>query len=170
MKHTFLTLLSILSMSIIAQADEVPGVTVEYIDSGSSNYVQAISAIGRIEFRSGDAIIVFKDTEAGEYELGAIADIKRISFANVSDGDITNGETPTSVADVERKVTVSAYPNPTADHVHIDGVAEGETIRIFSADGKLVLTSTERDINLSGVNNGVYFLQAGKEVVKIIKK
>ena len=155
-------------MAITALADDVPGVTVEFIDAGSNSYIQAISAIGRIEFKDGNATIVFKDAEAGTEELGAISAISRISFGNVSEDDITK-DTPTAIT-TERKVSVSAYPNPTADHLHISGLADGQQVRLFTSDGRLTLVGTSSDIDLTGMPNGIYLLQVGKEVIKVIKK
>ncbi|MCQ2229220.1 MAG: T9SS type A sorting domain-containing protein [Bacteroidales bacterium] len=127
-------------------------------------------AIGRIEFKEGNAIIVFKDETAGTEDLGSISAIKRISFGNVSENDIAKEEdTPTAIA-TERKVSVSAYPNPTADHVHISGMQEGQQVRLFTSDGRLTHVGTSADIDLSGMSSGVYLLQVGKEVIKVIKK
>ncbi len=127
-------------------------------------------AIGRIEFKEGNAIIVFKDETAGTEDLGSISAIKRISFSNVSENDIAKEEdTPTAIA-TERKVSVSAYPNPTADHIHISGMAEGQQVRLFTSDGRLTVVGTSADIDLSGMSSGVYLLQVGKEVIKVIKK
>ncbi|MCQ2236348.1 MAG: T9SS type A sorting domain-containing protein [Bacteroidales bacterium] len=172
MKHRFLSVLVMLVMSVAAMADEVPGITVEYIDNGTSAYMQAISAIGKIKFEVRDevkhAIIEFKDNEIADEDLGAITEISRISFGAVSENDIA-----TDIKDIKAEgagIKVTAYPNPTADHVHVDGLQEGQTIRLFSSDGKLVLTSKEADINLAGMSSGIYLLQVGKEVVKIIKK
>lgn len=57
-----------------------------------------------------------------------------------------------------------------SDHVHVDGLQEGQIIRLFSADGKVVYAGKDADINLGGMANGVYSLKVGKDVVKIIKK
>lgn len=163
MKHCFLSIVAGLMMSLTAMADNVPGITVEYLDSGTGDYVQAISAIGRIEFSDGKATLVFKDDSTEE--LGEISSINRITFGEVNEGDI-----PTELPQVEHKISVNAYPNPTADHLHIDGLQEGQTVRLFSTSGSLVYTGQEADINLSGMANGVYILQVGKEIIKIIKK
>ena len=168
MKEKLLSLFVVTLMAITALADDVPGVTVEFIDAGSDSYIQAISAIGRIEFKDGNATIVFKDAEAGTEELGAISAISRISFGNVSEDDITK-DTPTAIT-TERKVSVSAYPNPTADHLHISGLADGQQVRLFTSDGRLTLVGTSADIDLTGMPNGIYLLQVGKEVIKVIKK
>ncbi len=47
MKRHLLSVLLMLVFAAGAWADEVPGVTVEYIDPGTAAYVQAISAIGK---------------------------------------------------------------------------------------------------------------------------
>jgi len=172
MKQKILGIMSLLLLSPLAMADEVPGVTVSYVAEGTADYVQAISAIGKIKFEVVDevkhAVIEFKDASLSDEDLGATSEISKIAFGNVSKSDITV-ENPTAVAEVEHQLTVTAYPNPTADHVHVDGVAEGSTIRIFSNDGKLVIATKDTDINLSGQPSGIYILQVGKEVVKIIK-
>ncbi|MCQ2227712.1 MAG: T9SS type A sorting domain-containing protein [Bacteroidales bacterium] len=170
MRKKIFSLLTMLTVSLAAMADDVPGVTVEYLDAGSASYVQAISAIGRIEFKDGNATIVFKDAEAGTEDLGSISAIRRISFGAVSESDITeDDDTPTAIT-TERKVSVSAYPNPTADHLHISGLADGQQVRLFTSDGRLTLVGTSADIDLTGMPNGIYLLQVGKDVIKVIKK
>ncbi len=148
-------------------ADNVPGLTVIYTAEGESDYKQAISTIGRIEFGNGHATLVYKDASAGTYDLGHISEIRRITFGDIDDN--TAEDTPTQSA-TQRTINVTAYPNPTADHIHISGTSEGETIRIFNAEGKMVHSGSSCDINMSGMPNGLYLLQTGKEVVKIIKR
>ena len=170
MRKKIFSLLAMLTVSLAAMADDVPGVTVEYLDVNSASYVQAISAIGRIEFKDGNATIVFKDEAAGTEDLGAISAIRRISFGAVSESDITkDDDTPTALT-TERKVSVSAYPNPTADHIHISGMQEGQQVRLFTSDGRLTVVGTSSDIDLSGMPSGIYLLQVGKDVIKVIKK
>lgn len=172
MKNKILGFVSLLFVSSSVLADEVPGLTVEYVEPGSTTYVQALSTIGKIKFQDVDevkhAVLEFKDSNVADEDLGAISAIGKIVFGNVNENDITTDVK--EVAPASAGITVTAYPNPTADHVHVDGVAEGETIRIFTADGKLVVSTKEADINLGGKPNGIYILQAGKEIVKIIKK
>lgn len=166
-------MLAMLVMCFATEAEEVPGITVDYVNIGTSAYVQAISAIGKIKFEvkeeSKHALIEFKDKNLADVDLGAVSDINRISFGTVSEKDI-----PTFIKEIEvsneLKINVTVYPNPTADHLHVSGVSEGATIRLFSTDGKLVLSSKEKDLNLSGMPNGMYILQVDKEIVKIIKK
>ncbi|MCQ2202635.1 MAG: T9SS type A sorting domain-containing protein [Bacteroidales bacterium] len=167
MKKRLVSLLFVLAASIGAWADEVPGVTVEYIDEGTPAYVEALSAIGRFEFREGVVYVVFRDNT--EEELGATSVIGKISFGRVEEDDITKEES-TAIEVVEHKVRVTVYPNPAADHVHVDGLADGQTVRLFGSNGSLVYSGTSADIDLSGMASGVYILQVGKEVVKVVKK
>lgn len=157
------------AMSIAAMADEVPGITVAYVDKGSAAYIQAISAIGKLKFEAKDgvkhAFVEFKNTELADVDLGAIAGINRISFGKIDEGDITDIENV--MTDSAIKITV--YPNPVADHLHVEGIAEGEIIRIFSFDGRLVKVTTDAEIYMGDMSNGVYILQVGKAVAKIFK-
>ena len=72
MRQKLLSFLLALAASAGAMAaDVVPGITVEYID-GDDAYIQAISAIARIEFDSGtkDVLLKFKDANVPDYNLG----------------------------------------------------------------------------------------------------
>lgn len=172
MKRHLLSVLLMLVFAAGAWADEVPGVTVEYIDPGTAAYVQAISAIGKIKFEVSDeerhAVIEFKDAALENVDLGAIAGIGRIAFVTVSEDDIATEIKNIKVEDAAIKVTT--YPNPTADHVHISGLQEGQQVRLFTSDGRLMVVGASADVDLSGMHNGLYLLQVGKEVFRIIKK
>lgn len=159
-----------LTMSVVAMADEVQGITVEYINSGTSDYVQVLSIIGKLRFEVKDqvrhAIIKFRDSQLADEDLGPIADINRISFWVLDEGN-----TQTDVKEVESEnISVTAYPNPTADHLHIVGLQDGQVVKIFSSDGKTIYLGKDSDIDMRGMSNGIYLLQVGKEVVKIVKK
>lgn len=171
MRKKLLSVVTMLSMAIASLADNVNGITVEYLDSHTAAYVQAISAIGRIQFANGKATIIFKDSKAGTYDLGSISAISRLSFGQVNENDITNDNgTQTDIADTENKIIVTAYPNPTADRIHISGIPDSQTIRLFTSDGRLVLVSQQPDIELGTMPSGIYLLQAGKDIIKVIKK
>ncbi len=151
----------LLAGSVGVNAEVVPGIVVSYVDAGTSDYEKSINSIGRITFADDNAIIKFKDSEAGEYNLGKLSGIKRISF---------DGIDMASVASTKSNVSVEVYPNPTSDRILVSGVEEGETIRMFSSEGKLVYAGTSAEISLANLKTDVYLLQVGKEIVKIIKK
>ena len=73
---------------------------------------------------------------------------------------------------------ISVHPNPTKDEVTLSIEAEllGTGFTITDNAGRIVLTdtfkSTEQKVNLSGFDNGIYFIRTDKESqpVKIIKQ
>ena len=164
MRNKLPTLLVLLASCATALAGDVPGLTVEYLAAGTAPYVQAISAVGRITLTDGHATLVFKDEAAGSVDLGALTDINRITFGQVSESSLSAEVTP------ETALSVTVYPNPAADHVHVSGLPEGQTIRLFSQDGKALISTQEADINLAGLPAGVYILQSGSQAARIIKK
>ena len=85
-----------------------------------------------------------------------------------STGD-DNTSTPINQVSAQ-KLVVSVSPNPTADHISISGVEKGEVVRIFNAEGRIVLSGAQTEFDLGNLPKGVYLLQAGSEIVKIIKK
>ena len=72
---------------------------------------------------------------------------------------------------------ISVHPNPTKDEVTLSIGAEllGTGFVVTDNAGRIILTdafkSTEQKVNLSGFDNGVYFIRTDKESpVKIIKQ
>ncbi len=171
MRQKLLSFLLALVASAGAMAADVPCITVEYLDAGAP-YIQAISTIARIEFDSGtkDVLLKFKDAGVPDYNLGN--KVRKINFGQVNESLISEHGNSSSVTAInaQRRISVSVYPNPTANHIHIDGLAEGETARIFSTDGRLVLSGVQTDFDLGALPKGVYLLQIGAEVIKITKK
>ena len=185
------SLLLALVASVGAMAEDVSGLTVEYVATGSEEYIQAVKSIGRISFSGGTVVVRF--TDGARLELGALADIEQIAFGKVDEakvaeipevavepdptvppkgeGDDEEISTPTPINQTPvQKLVVSVSPNPTADHISISGVENGEVVRIFNAEGRIVLSGAQTEFDLGNLPKGVYLLQAGSEIVKIIKK
>ena len=81
----------------------------------------------------------------------------------------------TSIDEIESLISV--HPNPTKDDVTLSIGAEllGTGFVVTDNAGRIILTdafkSTEQKVNLSGFDNGVYFIRTDKESpVKIIKQ
>ena len=163
MKRRILSFLAMLTVSIAASAEMVDGLTVEYLDAGTTAYKQALSAVSRISFSEGNVTINLSN--GTNQEVGAISEIDKISF-----GQIDSEQTVTAVSDTERTLSVTAYPNPVADHLHVSGLTEGQQIRIYAADGRMVYTGTDADIDFGGQPRGVYLLVVEKQIVKIVKQ
>ncbi|MCQ2375388.1 MAG: T9SS type A sorting domain-containing protein [Salinivirgaceae bacterium] len=165
MRRKFYSLLLLLAASTGAMADNVPGITVEYIATNTPNYVQAINSIGSLKFANGKSILVFADNTT--QELGALTDLKQIKFGAVDESSTTPTQ-PNGIA--ESQVNITIYPNPTANSIKVDGIAEGQTIRLFGANGQMVLTTIETTIDMSQLPAGNYLLQTGVNVIKVVKK
>lgn len=62
------------------------------------------------------------------------------------------------------------YPNPTRDIVRVEG-DNYEGVTVYNLQGQLILSTSEREINLSEFENGVYVFKAinSEKVYKIIK-
>ncbi|MBP5365562.1 MAG: T9SS type A sorting domain-containing protein [Bacteroidales bacterium] len=164
MKRRILSFLAMLTVSIAATAEMVEGLTVEYLDASTTAYKQALSAVSRISFSEGNVTINLSN--GTNQEVGAISEIDRISFGQIDDAE----QTVTSVTNTERTLSVTAYPNPVADHLHVSGLTEGQQIRIYAADGRMVYAGTDADIDFGGQPRGVYLLVVEKQIVKIVKQ
>ena len=67
----------------------------------------------------------------------------------------------------EIKESISIYPNPTVDELHV--VKEGVK-RIFDLTGKLLFQSAENILNVSDLNQGMYVLEVNGAKAHFIKK
>ena len=69
--------------------------------------------------------------------------------------------------------TISLYPNPANDKIHIEGLEGEHEVQIYNAFGRLVLT-TDRDgageINIEKLNAGIYFIRINGHAVRFIKE
>lgn len=61
----------------------------------------------------------------------------------------------------ERPVTqqINAFPNPTHDVVNISENIEFDTLRVFDMNGKVLISSTSKHINLHNLPQGVYLVE-----------
>ena len=75
-------------------------------------------------------------------------------------------------ADIESQITV--YPNPAQDVLYINSAMEKVDIIIYSIEGKQLLSSTSKSIDISTLQNGIYLLKSNAEgqtsqLIKFIK-
>lgn len=134
---------------------------IEYVDG--ADYTTALSVVGRWEFTDGKFILV---STSGEVlaEKANVYDVCRVVFKS--------DDTPTDVENMESELAV--YPNPTQDVVYVSGLESGETVRIYSLEGRLLMSEVAQcdgrvQFNVASLAEGTYLLQMGTEIVKIIK-
>lgn len=164
MRNILTVLISAALATTVASAADVEGITVEYLDAGTPAYKQARTAVSRISFSEGNVTIVPKSGDA--QTVGAISEVARISFGTIDSEE----QTVTAVTAEKSALEVKAYPNPVADHLHISGLPEGAQVRIYAADGRLVHTGTQADIDFTAQPRGVYLLVVKDVIVKIVKQ
>jgi choice-of-anchor B domain-containing protein len=73
----------------------------------------------------------------------------------------------------EKEVNLRVYPNPVDNQLRVEGLESVERFSVFSPSGSEVLSgvisSTEQSIDVSNLNQGVYFLMISSEVIKFVK-
>ncbi|MEQ9231002.1 MAG: T9SS type A sorting domain-containing protein, partial [Cyclobacteriaceae bacterium] len=75
---------------------------------------------------------------------------------------------------VSQLQNLSVYPNPTMDVVSIDGLNQPFTVQVLDLGGKEMMTSNEKELNLSGLRTGMYLLHVeladgSSKVIRISK-
>jgi len=164
MKTKLFIIVSILSFSTvtIAQTQEAQFLVVN-LKNGTENE-QALLSVQKIAFGVNSTHIVLK---TGQTTPFPISDIQKILFVK------KNGSEITSIVKNEES-SISVYPNPAHNVLHIAGVAENTTIHIFNITGALVQSAIaqekETELNVSALGSGMYILQAGNQAVKFIKR
>ncbi|MBO7316570.1 MAG: T9SS type A sorting domain-containing protein [Paludibacteraceae bacterium] len=138
---------------------------IEYMSS--EEYKEKVSAIARWEIDGANErfrLIGIDGTLLAERNL--YDDIKQIVFYD------DNGSTVELENVSDHSVTI--FPNPTKEILHINGIKQGEVIRIFSLNGNVIVNEkTENEtltLSVATLPNGIYLLQIGTEIVKFIKE
>ena len=164
MKHLISTLVVFTVFAVNALFAEL-AMRIEYINS--EEYQATISSIARWEIDGANEkfrLVALDGTVLAERNL--YDDIRRIVIFDDNEGNTVNTE--------DNLLSISVFPNPTQEMLYVDGINAGETIRIFSLDGQMLLSSTAGNdtisLSVESLSNGVYLLQIGTEIVKFIKQ
>lgn len=83
---------------------------------------------------------IFTGGEFGDEETTQISIIENLSLTAFSDKDF------------------KVYPNPTTSQIHIDSNINNLSFELFDMNGKRILETQNRVINLSELSRGIYFL------------
>lgn len=138
-----------------------PSVTVERL--AGQEFTYALAQIGKMTFAHDSVFLVAHDgTTLGKE---AVAKTRSIRFSNI--------EEPAAAPEVAT-ADIRVFPNPACDHLTINGLDAGTTIRIYANDGKLLETTTAGSsstvLPVSHFAQGTYLLQINTSIVKFIKK
>lgn len=109
----------------------------------------------KITFSGDNAIVTFSDGTTDTADMSNV-----VIYLNVST-DIS-------------KVQTFNYNGIIGDDIRLSNIAEGTTVTIYDATGKVLqqvkATDTTLSLNTASLKSGVYVLKAGNQIVKFLKK
>ena len=158
MKHKLL-LLSMLLCAVWVTAQT--HLVVQPLTGGEQQY--AVAQIGKIQF--ADDVMQLYDLTGELLGSTPVAEVGKIVFGE-------QGE-PTAISEANG-LAVQVFPNPAQETIEVRGLKGEQTVRVYSLQGQLMQSATtvngEAQLHVGGLQNGTYLLQAGAQVVKIIKE
>ena len=155
-KWTCIALLLLVASPVSAAS----GLTVISLDNTEQQY--ALSQIGKITFAAGTMYLYDHDNNLLGYN--SIDQVGKIVV--VDDGQ------QTALDEVNGGVQI--IMQPAQQSIIVKGLSGSQTIRVFNMAGNVLLSAPSQAeqtlIDVSGLNNGTYLLQAGAQVIKFIKQ
>ena len=87
---------------------------------------------------------------------------------------VMNGWTPTAVNNYQQEISFVAYPNPCQNVLNVNNVTVNEPVSLFNAMGQHIWSGMTQDtqfqLDMQSYPAGMYMLQIGTQMTKIIKK
>jgi len=87
---------------------------------------------------------------------------------------VMNGWTPTAVNNYQQEISVMAYPNPCQNVLNVNNVTVNEPVSLFNAMGQQIWNGMTQDtyfqLDMQSYPAGVYMLQVGTQMTKIVKR
>ncbi|WP_452232798.1 T9SS type A sorting domain-containing protein [Lacinutrix sp. MEBiC02595] len=160
------------------------GVSVNHLDLSNSTNLTSVgfnnSTIGSVDLRNGNNTNITSfslynvniDCANVDDEVFSTANWTNINYSSV----VFSNDCQTLSTNENQLNTISMYPNPVVNNLHI-GLKNNQILKgitIVDLQGKQLLTTTETAIDLSYLSSGYYFAlintDQGKSVKKILKK
>ena len=148
--------------SLLALSTAYSANTLKIWQLDGSEKTEALSVVGKITL-TNDAVTLYSTTNE-ILSTTPITSVRKITFEEGTSTNVKNW------SDSKLKV----FPNPTQDNILIEGIREGETVRIYSLQGVL-LKSVKAELGttqipVSDLSVGTYLLQVETDVLKFIKE
>lgn len=87
---------------------------------------------------------------------------------------VMNGWTPTAVNNYQQEISFMAYPNPCQNVLNVNNVAVNEPVSLFNAMGQQIWNGMTQDtyfqLDMQSYPAGIYMLQIGTQMTKIVKR
>ena len=96
---------------------------------------------GSYSLTTAEGVEIFSGGEFNSQEITNMSIVDNLSLNEFSDREF------------------SVYPNPTSNQIHIQTDLKDLNFQLFDINGRLILESAHKDINLSNLNQGVYLLK-----------
>lgn len=159
MKKKILLLPFVLLMALMVRA-EVTHLRVEMLAGGE--LTSSLAQIGKVVFGEND---VFLYNKSG-VQIGSTPFSQFGKIVFFSDGS-------TALDDVADS-SVQVFYDATQESLFVRGIEDQQVVRVYTTSGQLLqstaATNGEAIMHIGGLQNGVYLLQAGAQVVKFIKE
>ena len=160
MKHLISTLVVFTVFAVNALFADF-SMRIEYLNG--EEYKATISSIARWEIDGTNEkfrLVALNGTLLAERNL--YDDIRRIVIFDDNEGNTVNTE--------DNLLSISVFPNPTQDVLHVQGANDETPLRIYTMEGKLVTSAEGQAIEVNSLANGTYLLQIGTQVARFIKE
>ncbi len=99
--------------------------------------------------------------ETGSRYIGYVDDLKIYNYA-VTDADVTSLYTNNTLSSsnfTQNNLEVALYPNPVRDILNIEIENDIQSIEIYNIQGQKVLSSNQKQINVSDLATGMYMVR-----------
>lgn len=144
--------------------DDLAGYT--NLNTNQITHIRIVDAVGTINPLYGTTDRYGKiindpyptDFASGGFDLGGVA--------------VLNGWTPSGITE-NSHLEINVYPNPCTEYVMIDN-QEGKDAILYNTLGQVIksfsINNSQEKISMQDLNSGLYYLQVGSSMIKIIKK
>jgi hypothetical protein len=91
----------------------------------------------------------------------------RSAVLSTTRSNIKSRNTATGITEVNNNNKVLIFPNPTSGIFQISG--DFKIANVYTNTGILILSTSEKTVNLNGFSDGLYFVEANNNFYKVIK-
>lgn len=153
-----IVILSAISFTFSLQAQS--SLIINFNDGSSSNNL--LSSLRKVTFPAGNMIVSKNDATSNTYALTSIRKMNFGLYSGVNDLAANNSE-------------ISVYPMPAHNFISIKNAPEGEIkLTVFNMNGSVIknytLSNGSQPLDISFLNNGMYFLRINDKILKFTKQ
>ncbi len=150
-------LASVLLFGVMAAAKADNAMTLSLYDGNSTTW--AVPAVRTLTFGSGQMSVNLAD---GTQQTVDVASVRKITF-NASGDD--------AVTKIVMDKSVTVYPNPTTDYLHIGNADASAKVTVVGLDGRVWLTGeASESLFVGDLPVGFYIAKVGNTTIKFRKQ